>query len=84
MYNKVIETIKKFNMLNNGENVVVGLSGGADSCALTHILARLSEKMELQCILRAYNGGSYKPRHKGRRSGKRRKVGGGILPQIEY
>ena len=47
MYNKVIETIKKFNMLNNGENVVVGLSGGADSCALTHILARLSEKMDL-------------------------------------
>ena len=47
MYNKVIETIKKFNMLNNGENVVVGLSGGADSCALTHILARLSGKMDL-------------------------------------
>lgn len=47
MYNKVIETIKKFNMLNNGENVVVGLSGGADSCALTHILSRLSEKMDL-------------------------------------
>ena len=47
MYNKVIETIKKFNMLNNGENVVVGLSGGADSCALTHILARMSEKMDL-------------------------------------
>lgn len=47
MYNKVIETIKKFNMLNNGENVVVGLSGGADSCALTHILTRLSGKMDL-------------------------------------
>lgn len=47
MYNKVVETIKKFNMLNNGENIVVGLSGGADSCALTHILARLSEKMDL-------------------------------------
>lgn len=47
MYNKVIETIKKFNMLNNGENIVVGLSGGADSCALTHILTRLSGKMDL-------------------------------------
>ena len=47
MYNKVIETIKNFNMLNNGENIVVGLSGGADSCALTHILTRLSGKMDL-------------------------------------
>ncbi len=38
---KVISTIKKFNMLNPGDRIVVGLSGGADSCVLTYILSKI-------------------------------------------
>ena len=45
MYNKAVETIKKFNMLEVGDRVVVGLSGGADSCALVHVLSRLRDTM---------------------------------------
>ena len=39
MYRKAVETIKKYNMLKKWDTVVIGLSGGADSCALTMILA---------------------------------------------
>lgn len=41
MFSKVLDTIKKYDMLKNGDRVVVGLSGGADSCSLVHILERL-------------------------------------------
>lgn len=34
-------TINEYNMLRPGERVVVGLSGGADSVALTHVLVSL-------------------------------------------
>lgn len=38
MTNKVIKTIKEHSMLSEGDTVGVGLSGGADSVALLHIL----------------------------------------------
>lgn len=38
MNQKVIDTINKYKMLNACKSVVVGLSGGADSVALTHFL----------------------------------------------
>ena len=47
MYNRAVETIKKHNMLVQGDRVVAGLSGGADSCALLHMLSALSKEMEL-------------------------------------
>lgn len=57
MYRKVIETIEKFNMLRQGDSVVVGLSGGADSCALVHILSRLADKMDLNVMAVHVNHG---------------------------
>ena len=48
MYNKVLETIEKYNMLSKGDNVVAGLSGGADSSAMVHILAALRDKFDIK------------------------------------
>ena len=47
MRNKAVNTVKKYNMLHSGERIVVGLSGGADSCALLHFLVSLRDEMNL-------------------------------------
>ena len=48
MYNKAYNTVLQYNMLQSGDSVVVGLSGGADSCALLCFLCALREKMDLK------------------------------------
>ncbi len=40
MISKVLETIRKYELLKEGDRVVAGVSGGADSVALLHCLAR--------------------------------------------
>lgn len=40
---KVLQTIQSYRMLSPGDKVVVGLSGGADSVALLHILKELQD-----------------------------------------
>ena len=44
---KCFLAIEKYNMLSNGDSVTVGLSGGADSCALLHYLCSMREEMRL-------------------------------------
>jgi len=44
----VEETIKKYNMLDYGDGVVVGLSGGPDSMCLLHVLMELRETWGLK------------------------------------
>jgi tRNA(Ile)-lysidine synthase len=48
MISKVLETIKKYNMLQKGDGVVVGLSGGPDSVCLLHALFSLKEKLDIR------------------------------------
>ena len=45
--NKILNTIKEKNLINEGDSVLVALSGGADSVALIYILHALSEKLNI-------------------------------------
>jgi len=47
---KVTSAIEKNNLLKKGQTVIIGLSGGADSVALTHILYSLKDSMSLNLI----------------------------------
>jgi len=48
MIKKVLDTITKFNMIQYGDEVIVGLSGGADSVCLLIILNTLREQLKFQ------------------------------------
>ncbi len=43
--NLVVEAVKKYDMLKAGDAVTVGLSGGADSCALAHVMFTLRDEL---------------------------------------
>ncbi len=45
---KLKETVKKYDMLKHGSEVVVGVSGGADSCALLYALCEIREEYQLK------------------------------------
>lgn len=45
--NKVLETIKKYNLIQKQDKLVIGVSGGPDSMALLHILLTLKEKKQI-------------------------------------
>ncbi len=40
--------IEKYSMLSHGDNVIVGLSGGADSCAMLHFLCSVRDEFALK------------------------------------
>lgn len=40
--------IEKYSMLRQGDNIIVGLSGGADSCAMLHFLCGLRDEFALK------------------------------------
>lgn len=48
MLNKVRKTIEKYGLLTWGDSVLIGLSGGADSVCLTHILYRLKDELGIK------------------------------------
>ncbi len=54
---KVKETVKKYGMFNENKNVIVGVSGGADSCALLFALCQLRDEYSLNLIAAHVNHG---------------------------
>ena len=50
-------TIKKYNMLDVGDTVIAGVSGGADSVAMLHTLCSLRDKYKLHIICAHLNHG---------------------------
>lgn len=48
MLDQVKQTIQEFHMLQPGDKIITGVSGGADSMSLFHILLELSEIMDIQ------------------------------------
>ncbi len=48
IFEKVLSTINKYNLIENGDKIVLGLSGGPDSVCLLHILYRLKEKLDIE------------------------------------
>ena len=51
MKKKVIETIRKYDMISLGETVVLAVSGGVDSMVLMHLLAELAKDFELTLVV---------------------------------
>ncbi len=47
MLKKVLAAINKYKMIESGDHIIVGLSGGADSCALLAALCLLKEELSL-------------------------------------
>lgn len=52
--NRALETIKEYKMLNPGDAVLVGVSGGADSTSLLYLLHALKEELKLSSIYVAH------------------------------
>lgn len=48
MTDKALATLERYNMLEKGKAVIVALSGGADSVALLHFLAGISDENDLK------------------------------------
>ena len=48
MKQKVIDTINKYNLIQKGDSIVIGLSGGADSVCLSLILSEIKDEFDLK------------------------------------
>ncbi len=52
---KVLNTIKKYNLIQKGDKIVIGVSGGPDSMCLLDILYCLKDQLEIEIIVAHIN-----------------------------
>lgn len=52
---EVLTTIKKYNMINDGDKVVIGVSGGPDSITLLNVLNKFKEKLNIKIYVAHIN-----------------------------
>lgn len=57
MEQKVLETIKKYYMIESGDKLVLGVSGGPDSICMLDILYKLKETLDFQICVAHINHG---------------------------
>lgn len=55
MLEKTEQTIKKYNLIENGDKIVIGVSGGPDSMTLLNLLQKLKEKYNLELYVAHIN-----------------------------
>jgi len=52
---EVLKTIKKYNLIENGDKIVVGVSGGPDSICLLHVLYSLKGELGIEIYVAHIN-----------------------------
>ena len=52
---KVLNTIKKHNLIQKGDNIVIGVSGGPDSMALLHMLYGIKDLLDIKIAVAHIN-----------------------------
>ncbi len=55
MKQKVMETIKKYNLINSKDKIVLGVSGGPDSIAMLDILRQIKDEMNFEMYVAHIN-----------------------------
>ena len=55
MKQKVLNTIKKYSLIENGDSVVIGVSGGPDSICLLHVLNNLKKELNFKIFVAHVN-----------------------------
>ena len=55
MKRKILETIKKYNLIEKGDSIVIGVSGGPDSICLLHILNELKNELNFKIYVAHIN-----------------------------
>lgn len=52
---KILNTIKKYNLIQKGDNIVIGVSGGPDSMTLLNVLYNLKDKLQINIVVAHIN-----------------------------
>ncbi len=55
MKQKILQTIKKYNLIENGDSIVIGVSGGPDSICLLHVLNELKNELNFKIYVAHIN-----------------------------
>ena len=55
MKQKILETIKKYNLIKENDSIVIGVSGGPDSICLLHVLSELKKELNFKIYVAHIN-----------------------------